>query len=86
MTLFAVFTRILEYDWGRNKLAVVEEEKPNEYIVYQYWIDDGMKLQIAKNLDGEPKWILKRLDNGQILIGKKMSYLECNERFRKNVS
>ena len=85
---FSVWKRALEFDWGHNKLAIVEEEKDNEYIVFQYWIDDDAKFQLCKNTSGDPqaaKWILKRLDSGKVLIGKKRSYLESNELTQKSI-
>ena len=74
----------MKFDWSFNNLALIEEEKASEYIVYQYWIEDGVKLTVTENPGADPKWILKRSDNGQILRGKKVSYPERNERHRKN--
>ena len=76
--------RALKFEWSSN-IAVIEEEKNKEYIVYQYCIDDGMKLTVSKNPEPEadPKWILSRGDNGKVLKGKKTSYPERNEKNRK---
>ena len=74
-------SKILNFDWRQNKLGVIEEETNERFVAYQYWIEDGFRLQLCRNAgNNDPKWILKRMDNGKILKGTKKSYPRINER------
>ena len=76
----------LNFMWAHNKVAIIEQETRDDYLTYQYMVQNGWKLLIGKNEKvnpEDPTWTLKRVEPSGELIsleGKRKVYYDKDSK------
>ena len=79
----------MNFIWAHNKVAIIEQETKDDYLAYQYMVQNGWKLLIGRNekvSPDDPKWTLKRIEPSGKLIsleGKRKIYYDKNSKCPK---
>lgn len=76
----------LNFLWAHNRVAIIEQETKDDYLTYQYMVQNGWNLLVCKNEKvnpEDPTWTLKRIEPSGKLIaleGKRKLYQDKDSK------